>query len=575
MVKSQFDRLVASLSTTERKEMLRKIEETFTLSAEPMTLPEPEEPAEDVDPIEYYYKSDFFTRIIVFFISLFSGRDKGDVILHTFINRLRRKLGRDYSRYFKLDKKQGLPPFYNLLNNMDKSYHTFREPLFIAMKEKEDFFIFLTNRVLGKKEEEIYRETDPFYLEASNPDQTVNQIHRMIEENYEKILKSLDDEKQRKLMLYSSVTRQLQNLAQYDFDRLLKPFYTDEEGITGFVDLDKIKQYLLVLNDILSSFKQPPDITLLEAFFLFEYKSELTDGEPEGAENLEEKLHRQIGAAVEGLSSIREFNKQIPLTDLLKVLTDNINYQPIPITGGEGALRHYKTFLKSTIDERFRRFVNDKKKRDMISTLGATWGIKFIEPIMGYRAASFQLSVPFTYETSLSVLSVFFNKIIQEKYYGPLNMVQINGDFYRRDNRAEFSETYERLQSLPSKLRNFTVSFLLDGSFYIRFQDVHKAGLDTREGKEKLLTARNMADREAYQIIHDGMEIFSSLSSLLKGIIMGSGGAYDTLSNYSELGGTRNREFKNDLISLEFLVSSFHKSLADIVSLEEKIAKGN
>ena len=574
MVKSQFDLLVASLSTDERKEMLRKIEETFSLSPEPMTLPDSEEPEEDVDPIEYYYKSDFFTRIIVYIVSLFTGKDKGDVVLNTFLNRLKRKIGREYSRYFKPERKLGLPPFYGLLVNMDKSFEAFREPLFMAMKEKEDFFVFMTNRVLGKKEEEIYRDTDPFYLEEEDRDLTVNQIHRKIEENYERIIKSLDDGKQRKLLLYSAVIRELHNLAQYDFSRVLRPFYTDGEGVTGFVDLDKVKQPLLVLNDILASFRSPPDIMLLEALFLFEYRTDLT-GETGEGENLEDKLHRQIGAAVEGLNCIRDFNKQIPLTDLLKVLTGNINYQPMLSSGGEGALRHYKIYLKSNIDERFRRYVNDKKKRDMVSTLGATWGIKYIEPIMGYRGTAFQLPQPFTYETSLSVISVFFNKIIQEKYYGPLNMVHINGDFYRRDNRTEFSETYERLQALPSKLRNFTVSFLLDGSFYTRFQDAFRTGIDSKDGKEKLKTVRFMADREADLIIKEGMDIFSSLSSLLKGIIMGAGGAYDTLSNYSELGGTRNREFKNDLISLEFLVSSFHKTLIDIVSLEEKIARGN
>ncbi|MDC7224334.1 MAG: DUF5312 family protein [Spirochaetales bacterium] len=571
MVKSQFDRLVASLSTNERKEMLRKIEETFSLSPEPMAQPEPKEPEEDIDPLEYYYQADFLTRIYIFLLSLFSGKEKGEVVLNTFIKKLRRKINREYSDYFRLDKKQGLPPFFHLLNNMNKAFHSLREPLFMAMKEKEDFFIFLTNRVLGKKEEEIYRETDPYHIERENPDLTVNLIHRKIDENYERIIKELDEEKQRKLVLYSVITRQLHSMAQFDFERLLKPFSVNSEGITGYVDLDKIKSSLLGLNDILSSFQQPPDIMLLQSIILFEYRRELAEG---SMENLEEKLHVQIGSAVEGLNCIRDFNKKIPLTDLLKVMTDNINYQPTKIGGGEGALRHYKTYLKATISDNFRNFINDKKKRDLIKTLAATWGASFIEPLVGYRGASFALSDPFVYESSLSVLSFFVNQILQEKYYAPLNMVHLNGDFYRRDNRAEFSETYERLQSLPGKIRNFSLSFLVDGNFYNRLQEAQNPG-EGRDGEEKIKTILVMVDKEGKELLKDALEIISSLSSLLKGIIMGTGGAYDTLSNYSELGGTRNREFKNDIISLEFLVSSFHKSLLDIVSLEEKSAVGN
>ncbi|MDC7221278.1 MAG: DUF5312 family protein [Spirochaetales bacterium] len=571
MVKSQFDRLVASLSTEERKEMLRKIEETFSLSPEPLAEPESHEPEEEVDPTEYYYQTDILTRIYIFLVSLFTGKEKGEVVLQTFINKLKRKINREYSTYFRLEKLQGLPPFYHLLNNLSNSFNSLREPLFMAMKEKEDFFIFLTNRVLGKKEEEILRETDPYQIEKDNPDYTVNQIHRKIDENYERIMKSLDEDKQRKLIFYSVITRQLHGLAQFDFDRLLKPFSVNQEGVTGFVDLEKIKSSLMGLNDILCSFNQPPDITLIEALMLFEYRRELTEGT---MENLEEKLHMQIGSAVEAMNCIRDLNKKIPLTDLMKVVGNNINYLPTPIGGGEGALRHYRTFLKATISENFRNFVNDKKKRDLVKTLGATWGISFIEPLMGYRGQTFGLSEPFTYESSLSVLNVFINQVLQDKYYNPLNMVYINGDFYRRDNRAEFSETYDRLQSLPAKIRNYSLSFLVEGSFYTRFHDAIKNGGE-KDGEERIKAVKILADKEGKDIIKNALEIVSSLSSLLKGIIMGTGGAYDTLSNYSELGGTRNREFKNDLISMEFLVSSFHKSFLDIVSLEEKSARGN
>jgi len=572
MVTSQFDRLVASLSTEERKEMLRKIEETFSLSAEPLSLPEPEEKEADVDPIEYYYKSDFLTRIIVFLISLFTGKEKGDVVMHTFINRLKRKIGRDYATYFRMEKKQGLPPFYHLLVNMNNAFEVYREPLFIAMKEKEDFFIFLTNRVLGKKEEEIYRETDPYHIEREHPEYTVNQIHREIEENYERIIKSIDDEKRRRLILYSLVARQLHSLAQFDFDRLLKPFSVNLEGEAGYVELDKIKSILLTLNDILSSLKNPPDITLLEAIFLYEYRTELAEGT---VQNLEEKLHTHLGAAVEGLNCIRDFNKKIPLTSLLKVLTQNLNYQPQPITGGDGALHHYKAYLKAAMADKFRYFINDKKKRDLIKNLSSTWSLNYIEPLMGYRGTFFSEQLNFTYESSLTVLAVFINKIIQEKYFSPLNMVQINGDFYRRDNRAEFTRTYERIQQLPSRVRNFSLSFLVDGSFYTRLHGAIKDDLAQKGSNENLKGVMQEADREARDLIKDSMDVFSSLSSLLKGIIMGTGGAYDTLSNYSELGGTRNREFKNDLISLEFLVSHFHRTLLDIVSIEEKGADGN
>jgi hypothetical protein len=570
MIKSQFDRLVASLSTEERQEMLRKIEETFPLSPEPLAQSESREPEEDIDPLEYYYQADIFTRFYFFMVSLFTGRDKGDVVLRFFIGKLRRKINREYSDYFRLDKKQGLPPFFLLLNTMNNSLHSLREPLFMAMKEKEDFYVFLTNRVLGKKENEIYRETDPYQIEKDNPDFSVNQIHRQIDENYERIVKSLDEEKQRKLILYSVITRQLHSLVQFDFETLLKPFSVNLEGIVGYVELDKIISSLLGLNDILSSFSQPPDITLLKSLILFEFQKELADGTDN---SIEEKLHTQIGSAVEGLNCIRDFNKKIPLTDLLKVLNDNINYQPTRIGGGEGALRHYKTYLKSTIDENFRRFVNDKKKRDLVKTLGATWGVSFIEPITGYRSSAFSLPSPFLYESSLSVLSIFISHILQEKYYSPLNLVQINGAFYRRDNRAEYTETYERLQALPGKIRNFTLSFLLEGSFYKRLQEAQRrSGDDSKEIMDRVDQVKQLADKEAKRLLWESMDILSSISSLLKGIIMGTGGAYDTLSNYSELGGTRNREFKNDLISLEFLVSSFHRSLLDIVSLEEKSA---
>lgn len=565
MAKTQFDRLVESLSSEERREMLRKIEETFPLSSEPMTEEESRDITTDVDPIEYYYQADFITRFIVFLISLFTGKDKGEVILETFLARSRKKLNREYGLYFNLDKKQGYKALYNLLVNLDKSIAPFREALLSSMESKIDFYIFLTNRVMGKKEEEILNETDPLYIEQNFPDYSVSQIHKAIDDNYERILNSLDEEKQQQLTHYSTIFRQLHSLAIYDFNRLISSFKATN-GEIEYCDLDKIKKSLMALNNILSSFRQPPDMILLQSIYLFYHNREISDGDDD---QWEVNLQREIGSSVEGLNGIRIFNKKIPLTAVLRVLNGDINYEPDTIGGGEGALRHYKAYLKKNISERFKKYVNDKKKRDVLKSLTANWGVRLIEPIMGYQGKKFAPELVFTYESSLSALDVFLKKVIQGKYHQSLSLIQVNGDFYRRDNREEFTDTYEKLLRLPSQIRNFSSKYLTDGVFYRQINEALK-DKETRQGREELYGALQIGDQEASILLNRSLEVLSSLSSLLKGIIMGTGGAYDTLSNYSDLGGSRNRDFKNELISLEFLVSNFNKSLLDIVSYEEK-----
>jgi hypothetical protein len=571
MAKSQFDRLVESLSSEERQEMLRKIKETYPVSSEPLAKEEEERNDSSVDPIEYYYKADIITKIIVFLTSLFTGKDKGDVILETFLGRLKRQLSREYSLFFNIDKNLGLKPFYNLMFNLDKALIPFRAPLEAAMDEKIDFYIFLTNRVLGKRDREILNETDPLCVEKEFPEFSVSQIHRQIEDNYELIMRSLDEEKQRRLTLYSIIFRQLHGLSVFDFSKCLSSFSTTNPGDMEFCDLEKIKSDLISLNNILSSFQQPPDITLLQAIFLFSHRKELTEGT---IENLEESLQGEIGLAIEGLNSIRNFNKKIPLTALLRVLSNNINYNPTQIGGGEGALRHYQTYLKNTISEKFRLFVNDKKKRDIIKTLSANWGISFIEPLIGYQGEKFDGALKFTFESSLALLDYFLKKIIQKKYFNTLNMLQINGDFYRRDNRAEFTETYENLQELPDRLRNFSKKFLVDGYYFNSLTKLFRTDYEG-DAESDLETLVKLTDKEANEILTFALDIFSSLASLLKGIILGTGGAYDTLSNYSDLGGSRNRDFKNELASMEFLTSNFHKSLIDVISYEEKSNMAN
>jgi hypothetical protein len=139
-----------------------------------------------------------------------------------------------------------------------------------------------------------------------------------------------------------------------------------------------------------------------------------------------------------------------------------------------------------------------------------------------------------------------------------LRPILIDGEFFKRENRTEFTESYNDLIKLEDDIRKFERNISPSGDYGKRYtlarQDISSLPVKRR----KIQMVLEDASREAAEIIERGRTAMRAMIDVLNGIInKDPGGKYDTLGNLARLGG-KTPVFINGIADA---IQSFQKTL--------------
>ncbi|MDC7239763.1 MAG: DUF5312 family protein, partial [Spirochaetales bacterium] len=70
--------------------------------------------------------------------------------------------------------------------------------------------------------------------------------------------------------------------------------------------------------------------------------------------------------------------------------------------------------------------------------------------------------------------------------------------------------------------------------------------------------------------LEDAIDTLVLMGKLMNGIVMGNGGTYDTLANFSELGGRNNEDLRKSVAEAADDIHKINHSLQDIFNLEKE-----
>ena len=532
---SIFDKLVKDLSSNERKELLQKISQSISVSVEPLSI---EEKSEDFDLQEEYQKFGLLRRIILTLKALFTGRSKESFVQELLLRDIKARIERTCPGFMDFKRHHFTEKMEKALLSLKNSIAVFREPLSLIMgEEKEEFIAFFAGSELEYTHIQLTTETSPFLISRELKTDDEAQIRQQIEKKFDEILSAIPVEEKERIYKDFRALHRLHDLCFLKFDDLLRRFMGTSTPSKRICRISDSEQHILALGDRLFGARLPPSKSMLKAIFLFNNQEKLEDPNCD----LQPLLATPMMSAEQALSTIRNFNRSIPIVDILRYITEDVNYFPKQGGGGEDWFLLFKNFWRNRIETTYHVFMREVKRSALIEDART-----FLEEIELHRLAYYRNNIHLEgtlvkHYHSLSFVCSFSKKIFGPKMNRSLRILHINGDFYKEENRIAFTDAYNGLGRIEERVSKLDKSLSSSGELATKIDEVMREPLPESMKKKRIQNIIHEADRQAREIIEGVISNLDTLMKVINGILYGEvGGEYDTLANLSVIGGREN-----------------------------------
>ena len=111
---------------------------------------------------------------------------------------------------------------------------------------------------------------------------------------------------------------------------------------------------------------------------------------------------------------------------------------------------------------------------------------------------------------------------------------------------------------------------MVTGNGFLGEKLVQAESEDDERKRTLICEAIEQVDYEVVSILESFISHLKMLNALMHGIVIGDGGAYDTLLNISSIGGKSNIELKESFKMTSMIIHKMVKYIANMKILEEK-----
>jgi len=209
-----------------------------------------------------------------------------------------------------------------------------------------------------------------------------------------------------------------------------------------------------------------------------------------------------------------------------------------------------------------------EKKNDSEKDICSLTGVRYIKPIERYTRSYYFEGSPAKYEKSLAFIQIFLFEILPSSIYPTIMVISRDGEFYKKDNKFEFEKVLNYLGLLDKKFA--VILNMIAGNGFLEEKLVQANREDDDLKRITISDAIVHIDSEVLSLLEGFITHLRMLNKVMHGIVIGDGGAYDTLSNISSIGGKSNIELKESFRVISTLINKMVKYIAEMKILEEK-----
>jgi len=532
--RGHFDRLVAGLSLDERQNLLDRLKGQSSISNDPLYSKE-EEFAPSAD-IESEYKNlPWYYHLWYTVLSFFKAKPPVKIFEDRQVAVLGYKIDEKSPGLYNFQKDLLLPAFQRQIIRLKEAARFFYSALDISVnRDKGSFFAFLGSLEMAEIHRRLNAETDPNYIVEKNPDTPEMDLRQIAFRAMDESLAVITDE-YRNLMYFDARTLNcLKELSSFLFDRVIMAFGHNILINGEACSASMVRELLESLNNILHSLLVVPPITLLGSLFVF-ISQERSD---EPGFDINREMRGLLIKAEEYIEVIRDFNKQVPLTWIIRCSTRDMAYSPRHISGGEDWFIVYRDYWKRRIETLFSEFMKDRHYRDLLNTFRYFLKGTSLKILGNTQSESNPDGLPIKGAFALSFLLTFYSVVFMPEINKILRPILIDGEFQRKENRSEFAESYNNLIKLEDDIKKFEQDISPMGDYGKRYTQVRQDMSMLPIKRRKIQLVLEDASKDALKIHEQARDASKSMVNILNGILgRDSRGRYDTLTNLTRLAG--------------------------------------
>jgi hypothetical protein len=562
---SIFDDLVLELSTEERRDLLERILAKAAVSNEPLYSPGIF--VREVLP-DYSAKLKslgFFARIFVFIRSILTGRPGDDILRDDDLRDLGRSIELRAPGIIDRRRSLLLPGFAEELRRLRDSARFFYDVLERSVEhDKAAFFAFLGSIELPDMHRRLLDETNPEAVASRKREPSESEVRDSVFASFESAMDSLTEGGRRTMYHDLRSVLFLKRLASFMFERLLS-CYREQAGGGEAASFGETRELLLELGDLLYSMSTPPSKQLMEALFVFAERDELAK-EGKDAESL---IGADLGKAESALERIRAFNAKIPVAELLKLVSGDPAYSPRELAGGEDWVAIYRGFWRDRIERELGRWRDDRRFNELSAEIELFVGEPGPSGFARISREGTAETPPQRFETALSFIDAFYRGPLLREMGRTLKIVLLEGEFYRKDNRIEFTDAYDGLLKIPVMIAALEARLAPEGDLGSSWLQAKVEMAPLQLTRRRLQSITRSAEEEGEAIVRKIAACLATMVRVIGGLLKGeAGGRYDSLSNLSYIDGKANKEFQKSLGLAKDRCEKAFSLLAEISDLD-------
>ncbi|MDR2182165.1 MAG: DUF5312 domain-containing protein [Treponema sp.] len=549
-----FSRLVEELGVEERARLLEKLTGQSNLPQTPLYEDQKEEPAFKLE--ARYQSLPWYQRLWFYILSFFNTRSPLKLYEDHVMTQVASALEEKFPGLYHFQKDLLLPKFQQHLVDIRDGSRFFYSALDASLnRDRGGLLVFLGSLEMPAIHQLVETDTDPAALAEFYQDLGEGELRLKSHRALEDALAGITEEQRAKMYDSARSLYCLKQLSSFLFDRMINAFFYDSTHQGNICPAASVRDQLLVLNNILVSMREPPPLSLLESLFVYV----LTDRAGEQGFDMQQEMRKLLVQAEASIETIRDFNRGVPLTQMLRCMSRNMGISPRNIGGGEDWFTVFRDCWKARVDERLSEFIKTRRQKELQNSfryfLRGT-SLKLLDHMYSEANTS---GMEVRGNFSLSFLQTFYTVVFMGDINKVLRPILIDGDFIRRENRTEFTESYNNLIKLEDIIRRYDRNISPSGDYGKRYYQAKSEMTSLPVKRRKIQMVMEEASRDAVRILDQTREAISGMIRILGGILRRSvDGKYDTLTNFSVVAGARVDLFNDGVTET---INQFRKAL--------------
>lgn len=497
------------------------------------------EPAEEVSiSFDAQLKNEsLFLRLWLWLKSLFSNASVEALFNEHRISTIFRAVERRSPNLVDLRHKQLLSFFYTKLTELKKCADFFKPYCTVVDGRIESFYVILGSLAMPQVASQMSSEVDPYSIpvaQGARPEMRVTLLRHM-----DDVMANIPSEQKSIMYNCAKALDWLVHFVRLPFNRLLSQF-SSEGGDANYeasfrLVVDDMKLFSKVLcNGVLI----PNEV--LEALYIFKHS---IDGRKRNKNT--EAASQFIAEAHDHLSMMHLFVSTVPMRAITCIVRGDSYYQPESLSGVEDWFVKFKMGWKTLFDQKWESWLVDCKKEEIRQNLQKHFGLDSFPLLPDRPWADSWTKLHFHYELSAGFLCWYFRSEFSN-YELILKTVMTEGDFIKKENRLEFTESFNEYVQVSIGLTTLQQTTEPNGEVGAMIAKLeHEHSIHAVQKCEQLL--RSMESDFAHLVIVFG-EASRKMKFLMDGILgLTSDSRYDSISNLGTIKGAGNAEFRKNL----------------------------